>query len=81
MVVTLYIVCFPDVIDGILTCLKYIFTYGDHLSERIIENHGFSWLMYLMIFRHECIGTCLQSISSMLMYHLVFIFSQTLAMF
>ena len=47
--------CLPDVSCQHLTCIRYIFTKRDHLTENILQNHGFSRLMYLMTFRHRCI--------------------------
>ena len=37
------------------TCIQYTYTKRDHLPENILQNHGFSRLMYLMTFRHRCI--------------------------
>ena len=40
-----------------LTCIQYIYTKRDHLPENILQNQGFSLLMYLMTFHHRCIWT------------------------
>ena len=41
----------------ILTCIHHIYTKRDHLPGNILQIHGFSWLMYLMTFRHRSIWT------------------------